>query len=130
MVLSQNKKEAGRFCCANGCQNKPVAKLGGLCYKHYQRKRRKEDPVGVRYTQFKTNARNRNVENSVTLEEFRRFCEKNQYIVKKGRRGQNATIDRLCNVHGYHIWNMGIKTNRANASKGARFRGDDFECPF
>jgi hypothetical protein len=130
MVLSQNKKEAGRFCCANGCNNKPVAKLGGLCHKHYQRKRRKEDPVGVRYTQFKANARNRNIENSVTLEEFRRFCEINQYIVKKGRRGQNATIDRRCNIHGYHIWNMAILTNRQNASKGAGFSGENFDCPF
>lgn len=134
MVLSQNKKEAGRYCCANGCNNKPVAKLAGLCYKHYQRKRREIDPVGVRYTQFKTNAKNRGFSGfekfSVTLEQFRLFCVKNQYIVKKGRRGQNATIDRRCNIHGYHIWNMTILTNRANASKGAGFRGDEFECPF
>ena len=130
MVLSQNKKKAGVFCCAVACKNKPVAKLAGLCYKHYWRKIREKDPVYCRYNQFKGNAKKRNIENSVTLEEFRHFCEINQYIVKKGRRGQNATIDRRCNLHGYHIWNMAILTNRQNASKGASFGGDNFGCPF
>ena len=130
MVLSKNKKTAGVFCCAVACKNKPVAKLAGLCYKHYQRKRRKEDPVGVRYTQFKTNARNRNKDFSITLKEFRDWSEKNGYLITKGRRGQNATIDRRCNLHGYHIWNIQLLTNRQNASKGAGFSGENFDCPF
>jgi len=130
MTISENKKSAGIYCCACGCRNKPVYKLGGLCHKHYQRKRKQIDPVAVRYNQFRINSRKRNLENSVTLEEFRNFCYKNNYIITKGRRGQNATIDRRCNIHGYHIWNMCIKTNRANASKGNRFNGDNFECPF
>ena len=130
MKISEAKKIAGAYCCACGCSNKPVYKLGGLCYKHYQRKRRITDPVGVRYNQFRINSRKRKIENSVTLEEFRHFCKVNNYIIKKGRRGQNATIDRRCNIHGYHIWNMCIKTNRANASKGAGFSGENFDCPF
>jgi hypothetical protein len=130
MVLSQNKKDAGRSCCAIACKNKPVAKLAGLCYKHYERKRKKTDPIGARFQQFKTNAKKRNIDFSVTRKEFQMFCEKNGYLIIKGRRGQNATIDRLCNIHGYHIWNMGIKTNRQNASKGNRFSGENFDCPF
>lgn len=130
MVLSQAKKDAGRFCCAHGCTNKPVAKLAGLCSKHFQRKRRKEDPVGVRYTQFKTNARNRKKPFDITLEEFRAWCKRTGYCTVKGRRGKNATIDRRCNIHGYHIWNIQLMTLSRNASKGAGFNGDAFECPF
>jgi hypothetical protein len=130
MVLSQNKKEEGRFCCAFGCNNKPVAKLAGLCYKHYQRKRRQADPVGVRFTQFRINALNRKKDFTITLEEFRAWCKITGYCTVKGRRGKNATIDRRCNIHGYHIWNITLLTNRQNASKGAGFRGDEFECPF
>jgi hypothetical protein len=134
MKISEAKKKAGVQCCAYACDNKPVPKKGGLCDKHYARKLRQKDPVGVRYTQFKVNAKKRGFVGferfSVTLEQFRKFCFDNGYIIIKGRRGQNATIDRRCNIHGYHIWNMCILSNRANASKGNRFSGENFECPF
>jgi hypothetical protein len=68
--LSQNQKKEGRFCCAFGCNNKPVAKLAGLCYKHYQRKRRQADPVGVRFTQFRINALNRKKDFGLRLKNF------------------------------------------------------------
>lgn len=130
MQISQNKKKQGRYCCAYGCKEKPNPKKGGLCHKHYARKLKERDPVYARYNQFCSKARARGIENSVTLEQFRKFCIDNDYILKKGRRGQNATIDRRCNVHGYHIWNITILTNRQNASKGNTFRGNKFDCPF
>jgi|AntAceMinimDraft_11_1070367.scaffolds.fasta_scaffold01606_11 hypothetical protein len=130
MKISQTKKNKGDYCCAYGCKEKPNPKKGGLCHKHYARKLKEKDPVYARYNQFCSKATSRGIENSVTLEQFRKFCEDENYIISKGRRGQNATIDRLCNIHGYHIWNMRIKTNRHNASKGNRFNGDNFDCPF
>lgn len=126
MVLSQTKKEAGRYCCAYACTNEPIYKKRGLCHKHYARALRESDPVGARYNQFKGNAKKRRKDFSITLEEFRAFCQRTGYIITKGRRGQNATIDRRCNAHGYHIWNIHILTNRANASKGGGFNA----CPF
>lgn len=126
MELSKAKKVSGRYCCAYACRNEPVKRKGGLCHKHYRRKRRKLDPVYCRYNGFKGKAKKRGIGFYVTLEQFRRFCQRTGYIVTKGKRGQNATIDRLCNAHGYHIWNMGLKTNRANASKGNRFSGNCF----
>ncbi len=130
MVLSQNKKEAGRFCCAYGCNNKPNDRLAGLCFKHYERRRRKNDPIGTRFQQFRTNAKNRKKDFTITRAEFQAFCEKTGYLIVKGRRGKNATIDRRCNVHGYHIWNIQLMTLSRNSSKGAGFSGDAFECPF
>lgn len=130
MKTSEDKKKKGVNCCAYGCSNKPVSKLGGLCPKHYQRKRKEVDPVGVRYFQFVGKAKSRNIPCSVSLPEFRHFCKIHNYIIQKGRRGQNATIDRRCNIHGYHLWNMTILSNRANASKGNRFSGNNFDCPF
>ena len=127
MELSDKKKTEGRFCCAYACKNKPVYKKGGLCHKHYARRLRERDPVLVRYFQFKGNAKTRDKEFTVTLEEFRRFCDRHGYIVKKGQRGQRATIDRRCNLHGYHIWNMQILTMSQNSSKGA---GPSADCPF
>lgn len=125
MELSPIKKAAGIYCCAYACKNKPVPKKGGLCHKHYTRKRRELDPVGTRYGQMKGKAKQRGIGFYFTLEEFRKWCKAKGYL-KKGVRGFSATIDRRCNLHGYYLWNMQIMTSRANASKGDRFSGDNF----
>lgn len=124
MKISEHKKKAGRYCCAYHCKGEPIAKKGGLCHKHYARKLRENDPVMVRYFQFKTNALNRGKEVGITLEEFREWSEENGYL-KNGRRGRAATIDRVINSIGYYRSNMQILSNRANASKGCRDG-----CPF
>jgi hypothetical protein len=129
MKISQAKKEKGARCCAYGCGNAPVARKGGLCHKHYTRKRREVDPVGVRYGQFIGNAKQRGKDCDVTLEQFRQFCHDNDYIVKKGMRGKNATIDRIVNEIGYTIPNMQILSLSANASKGSGSYEPD-KCPF
>lgn len=116
---SERKKKAGRYCCAYACSNEPVQKKGGLCHKHYRRKRRATDPVGVRYQDFKKNALDRGKEFRITLNEFRAWCNETGYIIQKGRRGQSATVDRIRNSEGYHLGNLQLLTNRANASKGA-----------
>ena len=129
MVISEKKKKEGKYCAAYGCKNEPCAKKGGLCHKHYARKLREKDPIQVRYSQAKQKAASRGIDFTITLEWFRGFCARTGYL-SKGYRGQSATLDRRCNIHGYHAWNIQILSNRANASKGNRFRGDEFECPF
>lgn len=130
MVLSQIKKKIGKYCCAYSCVNKPNPKKGGLCDKHYARKRRETNPVETRYLQFRTNANRRKKEFTITLDQFRSFCNRTGYIIKKGNRGMNATIDRRCNTHGYHIWNIQLLSHRENCGKGSSYSGDNFECPF
>lgn len=128
--ISQQKKTEGIYCCAYNCKKQPVYKLGGLCHMHYRRKRRDIDPIYCRYNGFKGNALKRNKEFTITLEEFRNFCTRTGYLIVKGRRGKNATIDRRCNIHGYHIWNIQLLTNVQNASKGCKHSGENFDCPF
>jgi hypothetical protein len=127
--ISHSKKIAGQYCAAYNCKGSPEEKKLGLCHKHYARKLRIEDPIQVRFSQAKQKAKSRNIVFSITLYQFRKFCKKTGYL-SKGKRGQNATIDRICNIHGYHIWNIQLLTNRQNASKGCKSSGDDFECPF
>lgn len=125
MVLSSSKKAAGVYCCAYGCKNEPAPKKGGLCHKHYKRKRRKNDPVGVRYNDLVQSAKRRGKGVYFSLEEFRSWCKRTRYM-SKGNRGQAATLDRLCNAHDYHLWNLQILSNRANAKKGGGFSGAVF----
>ncbi len=126
MELSSNKKKDGVYCCAYACRNKPICKKGGLCHKHYARLLKERDPVSVRYNQFKSRALQRGKKFGVTLDQFRNFCKRTGYL-SKGMRGQNATIDRRCNLHGYYIWNMQILSLKHNASKGT---GPSADCPF
>ena len=116
-TVSEAKKKAGVYCAAYGCKNKPCARKRGLCHCHYRRFRATTDPVYDRYTNFKGNAERRGKEFTITIEEFRQFCETTGYIIKKGRRGKLATVDRIDNTQGYHIWNIQLITNAANISK-------------
>jgi len=131
MYISEIKKQAKIHCCAFGCGNKPVVKLGGLCPKHYARKRREIDPVGVRYNQWKQKAKQRGKFFDVTLKEFREFCEATGYCIVKGRRGKNATIDRPDNKQGYTKTNMQLLTLRDNIKKYHELdKHDPDYCPF
>lgn len=122
--ISTSKKAKGKYCCAYACYNDPVKKKGGLCHKHFHQKLRLTDPVYQRYNDFKGNAKRRCKDFSITLEQFREFCKSTGYIITPGKRGQNATIDRIRNKEGYHIGNIQLLTNKQNASKGTE------DCPF
>lgn len=125
--ISEAKKEKGLFCCAYGCTNKANDHKGGLCHKHYARKLKAVDPVAARYNQFKSNSKRRGKINTITLEQFREFCQKTGYIIEKGKRGKNTTIDRINNRRGYHIDNIQLLTLSQNCRKGCN---DFSDVPF
>jgi len=120
---SDAKRKKKIECCAYGCKSKPNEKKLGLCHKHYAIHRRIKDPVYDRYVNFKGNAKKRpcngqiGIPFEVTLEEFRKFCNDTGYIVKKGMRGRNCTIDRIRNWEGYYIGNMQLLTIYKNIEK-------------
>lgn len=115
--IYEAKRESKKECCAYGCKSLPNEKKLGLCHKHYARYRKIKDPVYDRYFNFKRNALTRCKDFTITLEEFREFCQRTGYIIKKGMRGKNCTIDRIKNNLGYHIGNIQIKSNLANIKK-------------
>jgi len=115
--ISDAKRAEKIHCCAYGCKSKPNAKKLGLCHKHYAIYRRIKDPVYDRYVNFKGNALRRGKSFEIKLPEFREWCEKTGYIVSKGMRGKNCTIDRINNNIGYRIDNIQLLTNKANIEK-------------
>lgn len=115
--ISEAKRKAKKECCALRCKNHPIEKKKGLCHKHYARYLKIKDPVYDRYNHFKNNALKRKKVFTITLEQFREFCQRTGYIIKKGMRGKNCTIDRIKNNLGYHIDNIQIKSNLANIKK-------------
>lgn len=115
--ISEAKKQTKKECCAYHCHAKPNAKKLGLCHKHYAIYRRIKDPVYDRYVNFKGNALRRCKDFSITLEQFRDFCKETGYVIKKGMRGKNCTVDRINNNIGYRIDNIQLLTNKANIEK-------------
>jgi hypothetical protein len=115
--ISEAKKIEGRYCCAYHCKSKPCAKKRGLCHKHYAIHRRIQDPVYDRFVNFRGNALRRCKDFTITLEQFREWCQVKGYIIKRGHRGKNCTVDRIRNWEGYHIGNIQLITNMANIRK-------------
>lgn len=128
--ISEAKRLKKIECCAYGCKSKPIAKKAGLCHKHYHIHRRIVDPVYDRYLNFRGNALRRKKSFEITLEQFRDFCEKTGYIIKKGMRGKNCTIDRINNNLGYSIENIQLITNKANIEKYHKIDKLTDDCPF
>lgn len=121
--ISPAKKKEGIYCCAYNCRNAANAKKAGLCHKHYAIHRRIIDPVYDRFVNFRGNVKKRPLKNiigpkfTITLTQFRNFCNETGYIIKRGYRGRNCTIDRIKNNYGYHIWNIQLLKNMANIRK-------------
>ena len=110
----RGKKGKGRLVC-NKCR-----------YALYKMK----DPVGCAFTRLKSNAKRREKEFTLTLEEFKKFCEETNYIELKGRHKSSMTIDRKDSTKGYSYNNIKILSMSSNASKGNRDVPEEDECPF
>jgi len=115
--ISEIKRAEKKYCCAIRCKSKPCDRKRGLCHRHYSIHRRIQDPVYDRYFNFRGNAAQRGIPFNVSLEQFREYCNDTGYIVKKGMRGKNCTIDRIRNWEGYYIGNLQLITNMANIRK-------------
>jgi hypothetical protein len=88
-----------------------------LCSTHRSQKCRQSDPVRYAFNNLRNRARQRGIVFTITLEQFREWCHKVQYIGLKGRTPESYTIDRRHNDVGYHIDNIQIMTNQDNVKK-------------
>jgi hypothetical protein len=84
-------------CQTAGCKNKTQFIHCSTCR---SRKCREKDPVRYIWLNLKNRAKQRPKEFTITLEEFKVWCQENNFPEK----GQS--VDRKKNEHGYHIWNI------------------------
>jgi hypothetical protein len=88
-----------------------------LCSTCRSRKARLSDPVRYAFNNLRNRARQRRIVFTITLEQFRQWCHKVQYIGFKGRSAESYTIDRKHNDIGYHIDNIQVMTKSENVKK-------------
>lgn len=74
-------------------------------------------PLKYAFWDLRTNSKRRGVPFHLTLEQFRSFCEKFEYMTKRGRTKQCYSIDRERLNEGYHINNIKMISVPDNSRK-------------
>lgn len=105
-----------RYCCAYRCKN-PRSPKDRFCGLHRHRYTKAMSPISYVYNSLKSNAKRRNKDFKLTLEEFTKFCEETNYMSKRGKTGKSASIDRIDNNKGYEVGNIRILTLSENSQK-------------
>ncbi len=104
------------LCKVKFCRS-PKDKKDCYCGKHRKRLQLEKDPVAYTYNARKSNAKRRGKSFELTLEEFREFCERTDYMNLKGREASCASMDRIRAQEGYSIDNLQVLTVSENAIK-------------
>lgn len=83
-------------------------------------------PDIIAFLNLRKSAKRRGHEFSLTLEEFRSFAAKYDYMDKRGRSATGYTVDRVDEQWGYHAWNLQVLTNSENTAKENARRREAF----
>ena len=109
------KRKAG-LCARYGCLSK-AGSHKKYCCKHHHQALKRRDLISYIYSHRKQRAKERGHEWSITLENFRQWCEWTGYHLDTGRTPESLSIDRKLNAHGYHVWNIACVPYGANSAK-------------
>lgn len=113
-----NKKDPC-LCSAYRCRNKRGDKKK-FCHKHHAENQKITNPLGYTYNKLHQNAKRRKKDFTLTLDEFREFCETTSYLDKKGKSKRSLTIDRIDSSKGYSRDNIQVLKLIDNSRKGNR----------
>ena len=101
------RRRSKSLCTVKFCKGK-CRKSRARCPKHESQYQKETNPTGYFHNLMRTNAKRRNVPFTLTLSEFRAFCNKTGYLRLKGRGVGFASIDRINPEEGYHKDNIQI----------------------
>jgi hypothetical protein len=96
---------------------KGSVKTGKVCSKCKSRKYREQHPIRSAFDNLKMNSKRRGKDFTLTLEEFKEFCNETKYHKKKGRFKYSYHIDRKDETLGYTKDNIQILQNHENVKK-------------
>lgn len=111
-----SKKISAGICICAMC-SRPVAKHRKICHTHINDQYKEKNPIRYAYKVLKNNAKRRKVGFSITIDEFIKFCDENNYMELKGVSASSYTIDRKKSEQGYTYDNMQILFNSQNVKK-------------
>jgi hypothetical protein len=105
-----------RICNTLGCANK-AAKHRTICHNCKRKRYQANNPIKYAYQELRARAKKRGKEFTLTLEEFKAFCTRTEYMVKKGIYKESLHIDRIDETRGYTADNIQVLSNSENIKK-------------
>lgn len=117
--MEKKKRVVKGICDIKYCINK-TPKGRNRCNTCKSKQWREKFPIKAAFNNLKASAKKRNIEFTLTLEEFEEFCYETEYIQYKGKTKHCYSVDRIDNDKGYTRDNIRILTVSENASKGKK----------
>lgn len=114
MILAKNKPK--HICPAYRCKNSKADKKR-FCHRHHAANQKITNLASYTYNLLRSNAKRRNKIFTITLQDFKEFCEETNYLALKGRTKTKASIDRIDASKGYEKGNLQILTVSQNCRK-------------
>lgn len=103
----QDKGQCIVYCCTEKAyKRKGKKRCEKFCHKHHHEHRKEKNPLSYWYAQLRRNAKRRGKKFTITLADFKEFCDKTGYLEKKGRGAGKITVDRVINELGYIPGNL------------------------
>lgn len=102
-------------CITKFCRN-PRAPQRLICWRC--KSRRAKNTVHYVLNIIRGRARRKGIEFSITLDQFRQWCETTGYLEKRGTKPESMTVGRINHDEGYHIGNIQPETHRYNSWMG------------
>lgn len=110
------KNQSTERCPVRFCRNKR-AKDKALCHTHHSRSWRKRNPLTAAYFSARSHAKARNIQFTLSLEQFAQFAGATGYLNGSGTNGHNLHIDRIDATKGYVEGNIQVLTCSENSRK-------------
>lgn len=118
LKLKRQRKKYPCKCAAKGCRG--VATKSGrspYCSRHRMSRWADAHPLSRAFHNLRTHARERGILFTLTIEQFKAFAEKTDYMKYKGKSSMSLQIDRKDNSRGYHADNIRACSLRENTRK-------------
>lgn len=92
-------------CATKYCRRKAAPKRT-LCHRCRNKRYRESNKIVYVFNVLKSNAKRRAKEFTLTIDEFKTFCNNTGYLDNKGTSAHSLTIDRIDNTRGYSFDNI------------------------
>lgn len=116
LTIAEEKKKKRGMCVSLHCK-KSHRERSNFCHSCEKKKYREKNPVMSTYTLLRSNAKRRGKRFVITIEEFKQWVVKHDYMDGKGTGSSNKTIDCINPLIGYQVDNMQVLTNAENIRK-------------
>lgn len=114
-------EQGSKYCTSPYCTN--LARPGRkICWKCKARRYTEKYPLENTYRFLKANAKRRGIVCTLTLEEWKQFCDATNYLKLRGTYAQDMTVDRINPSLGYIAGNLQMLTRSENAKKAVKER--------